>query len=566
MRCRLHTLLALGCVGLRAGSAFAAWPSDAAVNVPISTAAGRQSQSVITSDGSGGAIIAWLDDRIGTYYAQRVSAAGNTLWATDGVGLCNAGSNKVGARIVADALGGAIITWADQRGGLNYDIYAQRVDSTGALLWVPQGAAVCALGGTQANPALVADGSGGAIFTWYDLRSGPNTHLYAQRMSAYSAPQWTANGVAVCTAAGNQAAPRMSSDGEGGTIITWIDSRNGNDDIYAQRLDSSGIAQWQIDGVPLCTAVDDQQYPVIVADGSGGALVAWEDQRKGTELDIYAQRVSAAGVPQWTTDGVPVCAATGDQAIPQIDSDGAGGAVVTWSDYRPGASFGVYAQRIDASGAPQWAVNGVSVSSVVSHKWDPCIASDGSGGAIMSWSDDQTGRADIYAQRLDASGSPRWGASGLAVCTAPQIQFYPSIVSDGAGGIIDAWTDARSDTVDTDVYAQRVLSNGQPGGAVASVPRGTSSRLVFDPVRPNPAVATSTLEFTIPHDLAVTLTVLDASGRRVRALASGMFAAGAHSLVWDLRDQAGNPVTAGLYFVRLAAGSEVRTQRVVALR
>jgi hypothetical protein len=46
------------------------------------------------------------------------------------------------------------------------------------------------------------------------------------------------------------------------------------------------------------------------------------------------------GVPslwaQWITDGVPVCTAAGDQEVPQITTDGSGGAIFTWSDYRAG--------------------------------------------------------------------------------------------------------------------------------------------------------------------------------------------------------------------------------------
>ncbi|MBK7367644.1 MAG: hypothetical protein IPJ04_06935 [Candidatus Eisenbacteria bacterium] len=58
--------------------------------------------------------------------------------------------------------------------------------------------------------------------------------------------------------------------------------------------------------VPLCTAANAQIEPVSVPDGSGGAIVLWSDLRAGN-YDLYAQRVSAAGVPQWTANGVVVC-------------------------------------------------------------------------------------------------------------------------------------------------------------------------------------------------------------------------------------------------------------------
>ena len=59
----------------------------------------------------------------------------------------------------------------------------------------------------------------------------------------------------------------------------------------------TGLIQWQKDGVPLATAYGNQRRPQIVTDGAGGALVVWEDYRYGLSApaDLYAQRVSAGG-------------------------------------------------------------------------------------------------------------------------------------------------------------------------------------------------------------------------------------------------------------------------------
>jgi hypothetical protein len=53
----------------------------------------------------------------------------------------------------------------------------------------------------------------------------------------------------------------------------------------------------------------------------------------------------------------------------------------------------------------------------------------------------------------------------------------------------------------------------------------------------------------------------------VRTLANaGAFAPGEHALVWDHRDDAGAPLPAGVYFVRVRAGAESAVRRVVMLR
>ncbi len=76
---------------------------------------------------------------------------------------------------------------------------------------------------------------------------------------------------AVCTASGDQQVPLITSDGSGGAIITWYDNRSGNRDIYAQRVNSDGAAQWTADGVAICTASGDQYPCDIIPDGVGGS-------------------------------------------------------------------------------------------------------------------------------------------------------------------------------------------------------------------------------------------------------------------------------------------------------
>ncbi len=153
---------------------------------------------------------------------------------------------------------------------------------------------VCAAGGNQASPVTISDGSGGAIIAWQDCRNGNSWDVYIQRMDSTGSAQWTANGIAVCTASHDQVSPVVVSDGSGGAIIAWQDRRSCSYDIYAQRVDSSGGSQWTADGVPICVASYDQVSPVAVSDGSGGAIIAWQD-RRSCGYDIYAQRVECVG-------------------------------------------------------------------------------------------------------------------------------------------------------------------------------------------------------------------------------------------------------------------------------
>ena len=178
---------------------------------------------------------------------------------------------------------------------------------------------------------------------------------------------------AITTAAGSQYNPRMTTDGSGGAIIVWEDYRNGNMDIYARRIDADGTVLWTADGLAVTTATGNQSYHQVVTDGSGGAIITWQDDRNGSaNPDIYAQRIDAGGTVQWTADGVAIVSNSATQYSPQLVSDGSGGAIITWAGLREGAAYAdIYAQRIDASGAVQWAADGVLVSTATTRANGP---------------------------------------------------------------------------------------------------------------------------------------------------------------------------------------------------
>jgi hypothetical protein len=378
-------------------------------------------------------------------------------WEEHGSSICTADNDQFEPQITSDGAGGAIITWTDARGG-SPNIYIQRVDASGNVLWTADGVAICTAVNSQRNPQITSDGVGGAVITWEDKRTD-TSDVYVQRVDASGNALWTADGVAICTATGNQFAPQITSDGAGGAIMTWRDYRTGDPDIYAQRVDASGNVPWTADGVAICTDLDQQHEAQITSDGVGGAVITWRDTRGGVS-DIYVQRVDASGNVLWTADGIGICPAMGNEYGPQITPDGAGGAIITWRDSRSGVND-IYVQRVDASGNVLWTADGVAICTATAHQYEPQITWDGAGGAVMTWHDDRTGNTDIYVQRVDASGNVLWTADGVAICTATGNQDDTQITSDGAGGAIITWRDYRNGTAD--IYAQSVDRNGYWG-------------------------------------------------------------------------------------------------------
>ena len=541
--------------------------------------------------------------------------------------------------IATDGANGAIIAWQDLRSP-RVNIFAQHVRADGVVdpAWPAQGRAllgdsvalVNAAGG-QFTPIIVGDGAGGAIVAWQDLRdAATGIDLYAQHVLASGAldPKWPANGLPVVIARGTQNFAAMVTDGAGGAVLTWVDSRAALDefDIFAQRIRGDGEADpnWPENGLAVCALPGPQGFPVLVDDGAGGALIAWHDVRAGSlGFDVYAQHALGSGVldPFWPVNGLALVTAAGDQGLPSITRDGPpsptgrAGAIVAWTDSRVVGDPHIFAQHVLDIGIVDdaWPVNGRRISAAGTQESRALIVPDGVGGAVVNWQA-LAPHLNEFAQHVTSGGSidPGWPAGGRALSPTARQESFADMVSDGFGGAIVAWEDTAN------VVAQHVLASGllDPAypdtgrqivplpsrqgdvalvatsgqGAIAAWTDGRSGTnadifalqvqeagtvsvppvpvpAAITPVRasPNPARAAFTLRFALPRPSHVGLAIFDLNGRRVRELAAGSLLAGVHEVTWDRRADDGRSADAGLYLARLEVDGRTSTTKLIAL-
>jgi hypothetical protein len=84
---------------------------------------------------------------------------------------------------------------------------------------------------------------------------------------------------------------------------------------------------------------------------------------------------------------------------------------------------------------------------------------------------------------------------------------------------------------------------------------------------PNPFNPSTVIRFDIPAARTlVTLEIFDVSGQLIHTLINGEVASGRKSAIWNGKDSQGNPVSSGVYFYRLKAGSKVLTKKMVLLK
>lgn len=427
------------------------WSLAWAVNgLAIGAGSGDQYPSGVMCYENQDKIFIWADWTDHNIYTKRIDVTEGYVKTTV---ICNESGTQRNPKQCPDDDEGAIICWQDSRNATNfYDIYAQKVNSSGDTVWLENGIVVCSEVAYQDHPKICSDGFGGAIIVWDDDRSY-STDIYAQRVNSSGHIKWNLNGNAISTANGSQGDIQILSDGNGGAVIAWTDRRNGDYDVYAQHVNSSGNVQWGGNGTIVFATDESERAPRICSDLNGGFIISCLSGLN----EVRAQRMNQTGNPLWINNGTIVCNTSGEKMYPIIITDNTGGAIITWAEDRDiFYDKDIYAQRIDSNGVKLWADNGSAICIAAGDQDSPVVCTDGAGGAIITWTDMQT--HNIYAQRVNSEGITKWtkyGFTGLLICEA--YSYTPTICSDNEGGAVIMWYDKRSGNIDS--YAQNIKNS-----------------------------------------------------------------------------------------------------------
>jgi flagellar hook assembly protein FlgD len=90
--------------------------------------------------------------------------------------------------------------------------------------------------------------------------------------------------------------------------------------------------------------------------------------------------------------------------------------------------------------------------------------------------------------------------------------------------------------------------------------------LALLPIQPNPTTGSVAIRFLLPRPGKFSVEVYDLAGRLVKQVKAGEQMPGEHRVTWDGKDSHGGKVPSGVYFVKLQAGTEVRTKKMILTR
>ena len=308
----------------------------------------------------------------------------------------------------------------------------------------------------------------------------------------------------------------------GGEVITtgtvtiyWTEAAHGGAGIASRSLfySSDGGSSWN-----------------LVASGVGASPYLWDTS--GLPNGSYRVRVEVAdgGDPALTgRDG-----SDSDFALNRPGGDGQGPVVVAGS--------------IKLSPNPVHNQSGATITA--------SLTDIGQGGANVTAAEYSWGEQPMPAGSAFALG----GAFG-----APTVNVSGAVPSHRVrAGEQRFWVRGRDVHGNWGPATHRVVVvNGDPTVAVDG---DTPLLFALAPGTPNPALGRATLRFTLPREGPAELVIYGVRGERVRTLFSGTRSAGPGAATWDGRDDRGRPVSTGVYFYRLKAGTQEATRKIAFIR
>lgn len=268
----------------------------------------------------------------------------------------------------------------------------------------------------------------------------------------------------------------------------WVEASSGVGEASGSSTVSPNFAA---NGVQVSRSSDtdrEQLDPAIVSDGSSGAIFAFEDDNAtdGT-YNIYAQRFGSTGTAFWVSGGVRLAASSSNQTDPIAISNGSGGAVVLWTEGGGGTPTRIVGVGINSSGTVTWGPTSFFVHPDVGGVCLTSISPSGAGGLVLGWIRNDSGTYTSQTTAINSSGTLLWTTAGLtqgADCT--KIPVYADTVNNAAYSLFPEstgrnWAYVQKYNLTTGVaqYAGNGVQVGVPGQADYALGIGTNGSSGF---------------------------------------------------------------------------------------
>ena len=215
---------------------------------------------------------------------QKYSSAGTPQWGSSPVTISNAGGFPFYevTNLIPDGNYGVVFVWYDDRDFNNlYSTFVQRVDSTGGVLFTPNGVEVSSLATNHhLNPDVVIDPSTYEIYAfWIEQNSTQSmAGISGQKLSSAGSKLWGNNGMTF-KAMDSNTDLHMSAQFSGGNEYVYYLEYIGatqNNLAKAFSVDGNGNFNWAGNIVTFSTVVSSKSRLVSDVYNNGVSVLSME--------------------------------------------------------------------------------------------------------------------------------------------------------------------------------------------------------------------------------------------------------------------------------------------------
>lgn len=371
------------------------------VNVPVSdsftnpSVASNDVRAMIpTSNDS--VITLWQDDKDGNgrnIYAQKINSTSIYQWDVEGVKVSNVNNgNSVNLQgSDRDSSGSIFISWSVSS-GINYEeIFAQKINSNGSVLW-GNGVAVSSESTQQDKVKIINDGQGGAYVSFLDVDT---SKIKLQRLSSSGNKLWIDEGIRISSSLNAQESQYQVISASSSIVIAWIDYDPNDGGVFMQKFNNNGDKLWGEEGVRIGNGLSDINNKIYLSEVSGGFVVVWENTYQSS---IYVQKVNQLGQIQLSSGGVIFNnSASSINAVTSNPNE----VLISWFDIVTGATL---INKINLSGNKIWAQDVELVNSQGRAK----IVGDGGTGFYAVIDRYNINPTETKAYRFNSAGQSIW--------------------------------------------------------------------------------------------------------------------------------------------------------------
>ncbi len=337
-------------------------------------------------------------------------------------------------QVAVDPEGNAIAVW-HQSDGTRFNIWSNRC-TTGT--WGTPELIETDNVGDAVEPQIAVDPGGNAIAVWYQ-DDGTFYTIWSNRYTSLSDTWGTAELIEkmVPAPAGHAMHPQIAVDSDGNAVAVWPQFGGTVNSIWSNRYISG--TGWGTAELIETDDVGNAGAHQVAIDTDGNAIAVW-DQYDGTRRNVMSNRyIPGTG---W---GTPVSIETGDEGTydPQIAIDPDGNAIVVWGQAED-TYHSIWANRYTAGTG--WGTAELIETDNTGVALNPQIAVDADGNAVAIWAQFDGTRYNIWSNRY-TSGTG-WGNAELIETNDGHAQHYQTAVAvDLDGNATAVWSQQSTDEI-----------------------------------------------------------------------------------------------------------------------